>query len=58
MTRGESGAANVTTAVTSPAGEVTAARAARTVGSGTTTSADVRAARPAGAANEDWVNER
>ncbi|WP_344918140.1 hypothetical protein [Streptosporangium oxazolinicum] len=55
MTRGESGAANVTATVT---GEVTAVRTARTVGSGTTTSADVREARPARAANQDWVSER
>ncbi|WP_329083911.1 MULTISPECIES: hypothetical protein [unclassified Streptosporangium] len=55
MTRGESDAANETAAAT---GEVTAARTARTVNSGTTTSADVREARPARAANQDWVNER
>ncbi|WP_440064233.1 hypothetical protein [Streptosporangium sp. OZ121] len=65
MTRGGSGAANAMTAVTSPTGEVTAIRTARTVDpagfrldSGTTTSAAVRAARPARAANEDWVSER
>jgi hypothetical protein len=58
VTRGESGAVNVATAVTSPTGEVTAIRTARTANSGTTTSAMVRAARPAVAANEDWVSER
>jgi len=31
---------------------------ARTVGSGTTTSAMAREARPARAANEDWMSER
>jgi len=58
VTHGESDAANVTAAQTSPTGEVTATGTARTVSSGTTTSATAREARPARAANEDWMSER